>query len=558
MPEQKKRWVGTSVAVVGLMSVGLLPLASPVSATTETTDQQSTKPKPPAPAIPKIDWASCGKSTALCATVKVPLDYRDPTGPMIDLAVANRPADDQEHKIGALFFDNGGPGGPNVPTVRDEDGQQFSEELRARYDIIGIDPRGVGESTPINCFATPEARASFFKDYGTFPVGEDEFKQYAAKSKEFGRQCGANAGPLLSHVTTANVARDYDLVRQAVGDPKLSYIGVSYGTYLGAVLANLYPDNVRGIVTDGNIDPTQYATGDRSTRRLPTDSRQISAAGAQATLNGFLDECDRKGPSTCAFANGGSAKAKWDQLLARLKVTPLVLPSVEGKPPVSVTYAGLLSFTLGALYAPPDQWGQLAEVFETFFVGTDQAALLEFAKVVDQQSGQLANFADQFLAVNCADTDNPRNPRTWLRATAQDIAKFGPIAQTWSWNSLACATWPVKDAAQYRGPWDAHTAVPVLVVNNLFDPATPYETAVTLAEQLGDARLLTVAGYGHVSYRSSSCSRAAIDRYLIDGTLPLKDTVCNQDPKPFDPPPAPTPTSGDPMMTPAPMLEFGR
>jgi pimeloyl-ACP methyl ester carboxylesterase len=550
------------VAVVGLMSVGLLPLASPVSATTETTDKSSTKPKPPAPAIPKIDWTSCGKSTALCATVKVPLDYRDPAGAMIDLAVAKRPADDQEHKIGALFFDNGGPGGPNVPTVRDEDGQQFSEALRAHYDIIGVDPRGVGESTPINCFTSPEAGASFFKDFGLFPVGEAEFKQFAAKSKELGQQCGSNAGPLLSHVTTANVARDFDLIRQAVGDPKLSYLGVSYGTYLGAVLANLFPETVRGIVIDGNVDPTQYATGDRKTRRLPTDSRQISAVGAQATLNGFLDECDRRGPGTCAFANGGSAKAKWDQLLARLKTTPLVLPSVEGKPPATLTYAGLLSFTLGTLYATPDRWGQFAEILETIFVGNDQAALLEFATAQEQLSGQRASGIEQFMAVNCADTDNPRNPRTWIRATDQDIAKFGPIAQTWSWNSLPCATWPVKDAAQYRGPWDAHTAAPVLVVNNLFDPATPYETAVTMTEQLGDARLLTVTGYGHVSYGSSSCSRAAIDRYLVGGTLPPEGSVCDQDPKPFDPPPAQAaqdpaaaPVSGP---APAPALQFGR
>jgi pimeloyl-ACP methyl ester carboxylesterase len=535
MVSRNPRHTVLALALAGLIGTGAV--ASPPTVSASGNDDRRAHHDIPPATVPTLDWQPCGSAGALCATATVPLDYRDPTGPTIELAVAKRPADDQTNKIGALFFDTGGPGGPNVPPVRDEGGAAFTEEMKARYDIIGVDPRGVGESTPLNCFTSQETRDSVLKGL-IFPVGDAEFKQYAARTAEFGRQCGANAGPLLAHVTTANVARDFDLVRQAVGDPKLSYIGFSYGTYLGAVLANLFPDTVRGIVIDGNVDPTQYATGDRQTRRLPTDSRQISAAGSQATLNAFLDECDRRGPETCAFATGDSAHVKWDQLLEGVLTNPLVLPSVDGQPPATLTYAGLLSFTLGALYGTPDQWGQLADIFEAVFTSTDGPALQAFASLLQQQTDTTTSPLEQFMAVNCADTDNPRKPRTWVRATAQDIAKFGPIAQTWSWNSLSCATWPVKDKAQYRGPWDAHTAAPVLVVNNLFDAATPYETAVTMTEQLGNARLLTVAGYGHVAYGSSQCARDAIDRYLVDGALPPEGSVCDQDPKPFDPPPA--------------------
>jgi pimeloyl-ACP methyl ester carboxylesterase len=556
-----------TLAVVGLMGAGLVSLPAAASADDNPGHDDHSHDHGhdggyghdhgmPAAAVPKLDWQPCGKVGALCATATVPLDYDDPTGATITLSVAKRPADDQEHKIGALFFDNGGPGGPNVPSVR-EDPQPFTPALRAKFDIIGVDPRGVGESSPIRCFASQEEQAAFVATAGdALPLTPEQEAAYAAFSTEYGKRCAAKAGPLLSHITTANVARDFDLIRQAVGDKKFSYLGFSYGTYLGAVYANLFPDIIRGIVTDGNLDAVQWSTGDERSSRRPFTSRIQSGVGTQSTLNAFLQECDKAGVDKCPLAKDGSATKKWDALLERLRKEPIVLTGQDGKT-VTVTYGALLRLIQGALYGPANQWGIIGSAIENVYSQASAPAAMVSMANLRRLADEATPFDDSFNAVTCVDTDNPGDPRVWRKAADRDRRKIGPIAETWVWDSLSCATWPVKDDAQYTGPWDNHTSAPILVVNNLFDPATPYETAVSLSKELDEARLLTVAGYGHVSYGQSTCGRDAIDRYLIDGTLPPEGSVCDSDIKPFDPlppsdEPAPAPAA-DPAPSPPPV-----
>jgi pimeloyl-ACP methyl ester carboxylesterase len=550
MLRQSRRRSMMALAVVGLIGAGLVML--PVTASADDHPGQDDHShdhdhEPPTAKVPSLDWQPCGKVGAQCATATVPLDYKDPTGATITLSVAKRPADDQEHKIGALFFDNGGPGGPNVPSVR-EDPKPFTDALRAKFDIIGVDPRGVGESSPIRCFASQEEQAAFVATAGdAFPQTPEEDAAYAAFSAEYGKRCAANAGPLLAHITTSNVARDFDLIRQAVGDKKFSYLGFSYGTYLGAVYANLFPDIIRGIVTDGNLDAVQWSTGDERTSRRPFTSRIQSGVGTQATLNAFLQECDKAGVEKCPFAKDGPATKKWDALLERLKQEPITFKGQDGKT-VTVTYAGLLRLVLGVLYAPANQWGILGSALENVSSKASAPAAMASMATLRRLADEAAPFDDSFNAVTCVDTDNPSDPRAWRKAADRDGRKIGPISQPWVWDSLPCATWPVKDDAQYKGPWDKHTSATILVVNNLFDPATPYETAVSLSQQLDEARLLTVAGYGHVSYGQSTCSRSAIDQYLIAGTLPPEGSICDSDIKPFDP----LPPSDEPGPAPAP------
>jgi pimeloyl-ACP methyl ester carboxylesterase len=566
MLRRSPRRVAMALAVVGMIGAGLVTL--PTNASADDSPGQNDHSHDhshdgdyghdhgmPAAAVPKLDWQPCGKVGALCATATVPLDYSDPTGATITLSVAKRPADDQANKIGALFFDNGGPGGPNVPSVR-EDPAPFTEALRSKFDIIGVDPRGVGESSPIRCFASQEEQAAFVATAGdAVPQTPAEDAAYAAFSAEYGKRCAAKAGPLLAHITTSNVARDFDLIRQAVGDTKFSYLGFSYGTYLGAVYANLFPDIIRGIVTDGNLDPVQWSTGDERSRRRPFTSRIQSGVGTQSTLNALLQECDKAGVEKCPLAKGGPAAKKWDALLERLKREPLTLQGQDGKS-VTLTYGGLLRLVLGALYAPANQWGLISGALENISSAASAPAAMTSMAALRRLADEATPFDDSFNAVTCVDTDNPSDPRAWRKAADRDQRKIGPMAQSWVWDSLPCATWPVKDDAQYTGPWNNHTSAPILVVNNLFDPATPYETAVTLSQELDEARLLTVAGYGHVSYGQSTCARNAIDQYLIAGTLPPEGSVCDSDIKPFDPPPpsdepAPTPAA-DPAPAPAP------
>jgi pimeloyl-ACP methyl ester carboxylesterase len=519
-----------ALAVVGLIGAGLVALPGAASADDH-----------PVLGDQSLDWKPCGKGSALCATAKVPLDYKDPHGPTIDLSVAKRPADDQAHKIGALFFDNGGPGGPNVPSVRD-DANPFTEALRARFDIIGVDPRGVGESTPIRCFGSAEEQQAFVALGGAaLPTTPEEDAAYAQFAAAYSKRCTEKAGPLLAHISTANVARDFDLIRQAVGDSKFSYLGFSYGTYLGAVYANLFPDKIRGLVTDGNLDPVQWSTGDERSSRRPFTSRIQSGLGTNATLNAFFQECDRIGPSKCALAEGGPAAAKWDELLSVVKKGPITLTGSDGKT-LTITYGALLRAVLGSLYAPANSWGGLAnDLAVVASRASAPAAMASFSRL-QRLADEATPFDDSFNAVTCVDSDNPKDPRVWRRAADRDRTKIGPIAEPWVWDSLYCATWPVKDDAQYRGPWNKHTSATILVVNNLFDPATPYETAVSLSKELDEARLLTVAGYGHVSYGQSGCARAAVDQYLVDGALPPEGSICDSDIKPFDaPPPAPNP-----------------
>ena len=554
------RRAALALAAVAFLSAGLVTLPTPASADDVPVqddhshdDDGDSHDHGGQVSLPKLDWQPCGKVGALCTSAKVPLDYSDPDGAAITLSLSKRAADDQEHKIGSLFFDNGGPGGPNVPSVRD-DPKPFTTELRNKFDIIAIDPRGVGESSPIRCFDSQEEQAAFNESGGLgLPINAEEEAVFAKYSAEYGQRCAAKAGPLLSHITTTNVARDYDLIRQAVGDKKFSYIGFSYGTYLGAVYANLFPDVIRGMALDGNLDPVQWSTGDAQTSRRPFTSRIQSGVGTQATLNAFLQECDRVGVEKCPFAKDGPATKKFDALLERLKKAPVTLIGQDGKE-VTVTYASLTRLLLTVLYAPANIWGTIGGALENISANASAPAMAAGMAALQRLAEEATPFDDSFNAVACVDSTNPTDPKAWRKAADRDRKNIGPLAEPWVWDSLVCATWPVKDEAQYKGPWDNETSAPILVVNNLFDPATPYETAVSLSHELDDARLLTVTGYGHVSYGQSTCSRNAIDRYLIEGALPPEGSICDSDIKPFDPPPPseePAPAA-DPAPAPAP------
>jgi len=198
-----------------------------------------------------------------CATARVPLDYDEPTGRAIELALIRLPATDRARRIGSLFVNPGGPGNSGVQFVREAARATYPAEVRARFDIVGFDPRGVAASTPVRCFANDSDRQQFFADYNVLPVTGTELAAQVDKAVDLARRCQARVGWLLPHLSTANVARDLDLLRKAVGDTRLSYIGYSYGTYLGATYANLFPNRVRALALDANSDPPAYATGPR-------------------------------------------------------------------------------------------------------------------------------------------------------------------------------------------------------------------------------------------------------------------------------------------------------
>ncbi|MGL5850710.1 MAG: alpha/beta hydrolase [Phycicoccus sp.] len=490
-----------------------------------------------------------------CATLDVPLDHDKPNGKTIGIAMSKRPAGDPDARRGSLFVNPGGPGagGLSRPATAE---RRYDASVLESFDIVGFDPRGIGASAPVQCFDTDEQYEDVLGGVSSLPVTSTEVDTAVRAFGKYTRACGRNAGPVLSHMSTLDVVRDLDLMRAAVGDEQLNFVGLSYGTLIGATYANVFPDKVGRVVVDGNVDPEQR-TNDRMA------NFKDRAGGFETALDGFLAECTSAGEA-CAFAEG-DPRAKFDGIRDRLRDGPLDL----GLPGGQITLAGFTSDVGQALYGVTEL-APLAEGLQVIADGIaaeggtsgDRSALstadrTAVAKVfgpekravdpgvdgagVDGSAGAAAsdaeysyNGSDAYYGVDCADTQPPRNPRRY-ESFARDFEKVHPtFGRSNAYRDLACATWPVRNPDRYAGPWDTQTSNPVLVVGNAYDPATPYVFAQRMTRQLGNAELLTLDGFGHCS-QASECTRKAIGAYLVDGTLPAPGTVCEQDFGPFDP-----------------------
>ncbi|MEU0373376.1 alpha/beta hydrolase [Streptomyces sp. NPDC006283] len=490
----------------------------------------------PAPSVaaPQLDWKPCVQGSEFdCATAKVPLDYGNPGGRTIELAVVKRKASGPAPRIGTLFFNPGGPGGPGTVQMP-QNYESFPREVRERFDIVSWDPRGIGSSTAVNCFASREEAAEWTAAKAAgFPVGEKERTAYIAAYKDLTRRCEQRDPELLRHVSTADTARDLDRLRQAVGEPQLTYQGISYGTILGATYANMFPDKVRAMVLDSNIDPRAWTNhASDADPRLTTALRMGSDRAAAATVKQFLALCGSATPDRCAFS-AGSPKAtadKFDQLMQRLRKQPVG----------EWTYAGTVADVVSSLYVVRPGWANLAGRLQTLWQGrVAERSPLPPAPAVPHPNPYLGE--EQGAAVFCGDSPNPRDPGAYRAMEEASAARAGDAGRFWTWSTVGCATWPVA-TDRYRGPWNKPTAHPVLVVGTVYDPSTPYSNAQAMAKELADARLLTHNGYGHTALiNPSSCVQAHESRYLIDGTLPPAGTTCQPDALPFS---APKPSGG--------------
>lgn len=474
------------------------------------------------PPPPPLSWRPCPDAKGFdCATATVPLDYRSPAARTIELAVIRRKAAGPGRTVGTLFFNPGGPGGPGtkaLPPVYD----RIPDEVRRRFDIVSWDPRGVGDSTAVRCFDTPQEAIDFQQRLPVgFPVGEAERTTWTAAYEDLGRRCERRDPELLRHVSTADTARDLDRLRQAVGDPQLSYLGISYGTFLGAVYANLFPAKVRAMVLDSNIDPRGWVDhGFRTDPRLPTFLRNGADLGAAATLRQFLDLCGRATTDRCAFSAGNPAvtRTKFARLMRRLQQHP------QGV----WTYNRTVGTVVDNLYTVDAQWTSLAVALQDLWQHRTPQTSAPPAGPPPYPG------FEQIEAIRCAESPNPRDPRRYPALEAFSHARAGDIGRVAAWATEVCGTWPVTAADSYTGPWNRPTAHPVLVVNNIYDPATPYQGALAMTRELADARLLTVDGYGHTTLTNpSACAGAYESRYLIDGVLPKAGTVCRPDEAPF-------------------------
>ena len=477
---------------------------------------------------PKVAWSPCHRDLGPfeCGTVQVPLDYNGPDGGTVSIAVDRLPASDPARRIGSLFVNPGGPGGSGFDMVLFAAPILFNAEVRARFDIVGFDPRGVIRSSALRCFGNDKQWAPFFTPFA-FPITDAEEAIWQSADRFLTGECDQRGGRIASHISTANVARDLDSLREAVGDDKLTYVGYSYGTAIGVQYANLFPAKVRALVVDGVLDPVEWTTGSGNGTTVPMTIRLGSHLGSQATLEEFFRLCDA---GTCAFGPGSATR--FAALAAKLTANP-----------VPFDYSTLVGITLGALY-DSSGWEDFAQVLADVELaastGTPLSAARQAAvKAMLQRPMYITkrglppnyeNFLESFPGVVCADSVNPSSYAAFSAAADSATGYFGRL---WGWTASICAVWNARDDDRYLGPFDRVTSNPVLVVGNRFDPATPYAGAVKVASLLPGSRLLTVNGWGHTSLFLSACADDAINRYLLTTAPPAVGTTCNQDVTPF-------------------------
>ncbi|MFD7613517.1 alpha/beta hydrolase [Streptomyces sp. NPDC059828] len=512
-------------AVVTLAAVLCTAMHTPAHAPMRTPPARSLAggPVPPPADASALEWTPCAEAPGFeCATARVPLDHRAPGGRTIELAVIKRQATGPGRRVGTLFYNPGGPGGAGTEDLP-LSYEAFPEEVRRRFDIVSWDPRGVGSSTAVRCFDTPqEAYEWAAESPGGFPVDAKEREVWFDGYAELARRCEKRDPELLRHVSTADTARDLDRLREAVGEVRLSYLGVSYGTLLGATYANLFPDRVRAMVLDANLDPEAWFNhGAKSDPLLTTFQRTDSDLGAAATLRQFLDLCGRTDTERCAFSAGSpdATRDKYERLLRRLE-----RQSQDGW-----TYAAAVGTTFEHLYTVHPQWTELADTLEELWQ----------ERTPEESPATPAPLPypgyEQIEAIRCSESPNPRDPQRYRSLADFGQARAGDLGRLIPWSTSACAVWPATAADPYTGPWNRPTP-PLLVVNSTFDPVTPHQGALAMTRELANARLLTIKGYGHTALANPSvCADEYESRYLVDGVLPPAGTLCAQDIPPFTP-----------------------
>ena len=479
------------------------------------------------PDVPRLAWQDCGDGFE-CTTARVPLDYDQPAGRTIELALTRLPATDRAGRIGSLFVNPGGPGNSGVQFVRAAARTAYPAAVRARFDIVGMDPRGVGASTAVRCFASEAERQQFMSDYIVIPINPVEEAFAAGKATELAQRCHARVGWLLPHLSTANVARDLDLLRRAVGDPKLSYVGYSYGTYLAATYANLFPSKVRALALDGNTNPPAYANG--SPESVPF-VRADAHLAADATLDQFFVLCAQAGPR-CDFAAGGDPRAKFADLAQRLRENPVMVPGFG-----RVGYAELVDFTLNDVLYHAADWAAGAALLQQLYLMTEPATVAGdqgTAATTGAPAEPYDNVLEALWANVCVDTRNPTDPMAYGDLAARADRRAPYVGAYWTYVTLPCSVWPARDTDRYTGPWQVRTANPALVLNNRFDPATRLKNAIRMTELLLGSRVVTNEGWGHtVRDTRSTCADDILAGYLIDKTLPKRGATCQPGIVPF-------------------------
>ena len=452
-----------------------------------------------------LDWSECGD--AHCTRVTVPIDYQDATGDTLELAVKLYPAGD-DSSTRSIFVNPGGPGGSAVEFA-DALSTQFGSSVLDAYDVVGVDPRGVGDSTPLQCLSDEGFDA--FTQTDPDPDDEAEVTELRQSITDLGTACQENSGELAAHVSTEEAARDMDVVRVLLGQPELDWFGASYGTQLGATYANLFPDKVGRMVLDGAVDPLE-------------DSIEASlgqATGFQRAFDAYAADCVEQG--SCPIGSSvDQARSTVADLLEQLDATPLPTQSDR------VLTEGQAFYGVALPLYSEESWPVLTQALQQALAGDGSTMMLlsdaYFSR--DTDGSYAGNLGQVIYAVNCLDESDQPDLDT-IRAALPRFEEASPVfGRSLGWGALGCTDWPIRPTSPQE-PVPAEGAAPIVVVGTTRDPATPYESAVKLADQLSSGVLLTREGDGHTAYNSGNpCIDDAIDTYLVDGTVPEDGTIC--------------------------------
>ncbi|MEU0673334.1 alpha/beta hydrolase [Streptomyces sp. NPDC006172] len=446
-----------------------------------------------------------------CATMQAPLDWAKPKGDTIGIALIRaRASGEASRRIGSLVFNFGGPGGSGVATL-----PAFGEDyatLRTRYDLVSFDPRGVGRSAGVRCENDQQLDAYFQQDMT--PDDAAERTAYTDSVQAFNGACERNSKKVLPHVRTTDAARDMDLMRQVLGDDKLHYFGISYGTELGGVYAHLFPQRVGRAVFDAVVDPTQ----------TPEQGSLGQARGFQLALDNFAEDCTSKVEDCPVGDTAQDVKDKIARLLKDLDSKP-----IPGIFPRELTQSAATNGIAQALYSK-DFWAYLTEGLEQAYDGDGRTLMLLSDSMNGRsENGEYSNIAAANVSINCAD-DKPRYSPEFVQGKLPEFRAASPLFGDFlAWSMISCTDWAVPGAADHPDV-SAPGSAPILVVGNTGDPATPYEGARKMVDALGKGVgvELTYRGQGHGAYDSKNkCVQAAVDGYLLDGRVPPAGTVCS-------------------------------
>lgn len=455
----------------------------------------------------ELNWRDC-YGNYQCSSLLVPIDYEDLLVGAFSLSLLRYQALDQDRRIGSLVVNPGGPGSSGVDYAYNAE-YIVSPEILERFDIVGFDPRGVGDSAAIKCLSDAETDASFAAD--PKPDDEAEFALFISDARDYFAKCAENT-KYLTEYSTLNSARDLEILRSVLGDQKLNFLGKSYGTYLGTLYAELFPENVGRFVLDGAVDPNARNR----------EAMLGQATGFESALNAFISDCLKI--SSCALTgNLESAQMQVIDLLAKTAATPLKSKSWR-----EVTEGLVLLGIASALYDSESGWPVLRDAFKEATLGSGAS----FLTLADQYAGReengryLSNENDALQVIDCLDQNEIETISTFKKGVAEFSNKapiFGPYL---AYAGLACRYLPNLGSVEKIEIKNLNTK-PILIVGTTRDPATPYKWAQSLAKIFSSSVLITLDGDGHTGHgRGSTCVDSAVDRYLLTGITPKSALFC--------------------------------